>query len=601
MTIGPLLIRTLVPAEAEAQPCPDPRKPWVIATAALASVAVLVDMPVVTMALSGLRAEHGLSFAMAQWLLLLSGLATAALILPSRRLGALYGHWRMLGTGLLVSALGACAAGLSPRIDLLLLARFVQGCGGAVVLPASAALIAVNFSTTERAGAFKAWTLSVGIGAIAATILAGAGIFFGGWRMAFLLPAAAFLLTWAILRLRVPIDFPDLIDRPLDLTGACILLASGGLILFGLTLAGIGIGLPVVAMLIGSGVVGLCLFGFWETGPAAAPMLALSRVSSSGFGLATGSASLAEIGAAGAVFLLPITIMDGGGRSVLVAGLGLGCYLAGQGASRFLAERMHRRFEAPLAVAAGCGAGALALVLLALAVLADVVWLGVLPSMLVLGCATGSASTFALAEARRHVRAAATSDTQTLAIRFAILLAIAGIGAIAALAYRDLIGGLAPAISASPAGADFAAPVADADGFLAQRMTGVRLAFVRATVVCAFVCGIAGLIALLLPRPAAQPARAAGPSQSPIRTLVHSAAAITSEPPSEPKTETRLKPRRQQGVRRVDPPPRKPRMPEQPPGKQTDEFPSPRSRPPVRRIAPPTLHVPSAKRPPRRT
>ncbi|MDQ0316819.1 MFS transporter [Amorphus orientalis] len=598
MTIGPLLIRTLVPADAEAQPCPPARKPWVIATAALAAATALIDLPVVTMALGGLRAEFGASFAMAQWLLLLAGLATAALILPSRRLGTLHGHWHVLGAGLLVSALGGCIAGLSPRLDLLFFGRLTQGVAAAVVLPASAALIAVNFAPGERPGAFRTWTLTSGIGAVLATLAAGAAILAFGWRAAFLLPAALSLATWALLRLRVPIDFPDLVQKPLDLAGAAILFASGGLILVAITLAGIGFGLPVVAMLAGSGLVGLCLFGFWETGPAAEPMLALSRLRSPGFGLATGAAALAEIGAAGTVFLLPIALMEGSGRSALAAALGLGCYLAGQGASGVLAGRLQRRMAPPLAAALGSGLGAAALVLLALSVLADLFWLGVLPATLLLGLTAGAASTILLAEARRHGRASTTGDMQTVAIRFAILIAIAASGTIAALAYRDLIGTLAPALSASPAGADFAAPSAEAAGFLSQRMTGVRLAFVRAATVGAFVTGIAGLGALVLSRAGPAPPAPAAPKRNRHGPRTRRPAPWQERPASPAPEATPAKPKR--GARRVEPPSSEPSRRVGAEKPRSEEPPPVPPRRGARRIAPPKLHQPSGPRPPRR-
>jgi MFS family permease len=103
---------------------------WVLAVAVLGEAMILLEATVVNVALPTIGRDLGAGVAGLQWTLNGYVLTLAALVLVGGSLSDTYGRRRIfiLGVVVFVAASALCAA--APTIELLVVARFVQGIGG---------------------------------------------------------------------------------------------------------------------------------------------------------------------------------------------------------------------------------------------------------------------------------------------------------------------------------------------------------------------------------------------------------------------------------------------------------------------------------------
>src|SRR5438270_5211996 len=158
-----------------------------------------VDATVVNIALPALGLDLHAGFDGLQWTINGYTLTLAALILLGGSLGDRFGRRRIFIIGTVWFALASALCALAPSIEMLVVARALEGIGGALLTPGSLALIQASFVEQDRGKAIGTWS---GFGGIAAAI----GPFIGGylvagprWRWVFLinLPLAAAVIAIA--------------------------------------------------------------------------------------------------------------------------------------------------------------------------------------------------------------------------------------------------------------------------------------------------------------------------------------------------------------------------------------------------------------------
>ena len=129
-------------------------------------------------------------------------LSLSSLLILAGAVGDHYGRRRMFAIGLIGFTLTSVLCGIAPTMELLILARFLQGAAGALLVPGSLSIITATFPDGEPRGR------ALGIWAGATTLVTLAGPLVGGflvdtisWRAAFLInvPLGAVAL-WATLR-----------------------------------------------------------------------------------------------------------------------------------------------------------------------------------------------------------------------------------------------------------------------------------------------------------------------------------------------------------------------------------------------------------------
>ena len=204
------------------------RKKGALVAAILGSAVVAVDATVVNVALPTIADELGGGLAGQQWVANAYLLTLASLILVSGSLADIYGERRMFTLGVAGFGAASLLCALAPSVELLVVARALQGVSGALLTPASLAIIVAVFPESERGAAIGSWTAWGGIGYLAGPLIGGQIVDSVSWRWVFAINVPLVLLTLVMARRYVP-QARDLGEqRPrLDVTGA--LLCAAGL------------------------------------------------------------------------------------------------------------------------------------------------------------------------------------------------------------------------------------------------------------------------------------------------------------------------------------------------------------------------------------
>jgi EmrB/QacA subfamily drug resistance transporter len=206
----------------------DNRNRWLaLFVLCLGDLMIVLDVTIVGVALPSIREDLGFSETSLAWVVNAYLLTFGGFLLLGGRLGDLFGHRRLFLAGIVLFTLASAACGLADSQELLIVARAVQGLGGAVVSAVALSLMMTLF--TEPADRAKA----MGIFGFVASGGGSIGVLLGGlitnaldWHWIFLVnvPVGALVL---VLTLRlVPGQRLEGADRRLDVAGAFTVTAS---------------------------------------------------------------------------------------------------------------------------------------------------------------------------------------------------------------------------------------------------------------------------------------------------------------------------------------------------------------------------------------
>jgi EmrB/QacA subfamily drug resistance transporter len=202
------------------------RKWRVLIVVCVAVFMLLLDITVVNVALPNIEKELHTSFTDLQWVVDAYALTLAATMLNAGSLGDLLGRKRVFLTaiGLFTIASALCGAAQSPL--WLILARGVQGIGGAGMFAVSLAIISQEFFGRERGTAFGIWGATVGAAVAIGPLVGGALTTYVGWRWIFFVNAPIGIACVAV-GMRVLHETRDEKAGSFDVAG--LLTLTGGL------------------------------------------------------------------------------------------------------------------------------------------------------------------------------------------------------------------------------------------------------------------------------------------------------------------------------------------------------------------------------------
>ena len=177
---------------------------WTLSAVCLGTFMLLLDITIVNVALPDIQKELGSSFSDLQWVVDAYALTLAATLLTSGSLADLFGRRLMYLIGVSAFTVASLLCGISTGTLFLVIARGVQGVGGAIMFAVSLALLADAFRGKDRGIAFGVWGAVTGLAVAVGPVVGGALTSGLSWRWIFFvnLPIGAAVLVITFTRLQ---------------------------------------------------------------------------------------------------------------------------------------------------------------------------------------------------------------------------------------------------------------------------------------------------------------------------------------------------------------------------------------------------------------
>jgi EmrB/QacA subfamily drug resistance transporter len=214
------------------------RRVGTLVATVLGSAIVFLDGTVVNVALETIGRElpatlvgrfEGLTYVNSGYLAILS-----ALLVLAGALNDYYGRRRMFRIGLAGFGAASVACGLAPTMEVLIVARLVQGAFGALLVPGSLSIITATFQGEERGRSIGLWAAGTSATVVIGPFLGGFLVQAISWRAAFLINVPLVLL--ALYATRAVLESRDTeSDGRFDWLGAAVIAVGVGGLAFGAT------------------------------------------------------------------------------------------------------------------------------------------------------------------------------------------------------------------------------------------------------------------------------------------------------------------------------------------------------------------------------
>jgi EmrB/QacA subfamily drug resistance transporter len=289
----------------------------------LGTAVVFLDGTVVNVALPAISDDLGTGLAEQQWIVEAYLLTLGSLLLVGGSLGDLLGRRKIFTVGLVGFGVTSLLCAAAPSPEVLIAMRALQGAAGALLVPASLALITSVFPPAERGAAIGTWTAWAGIAMVAGPFGGGLLVDNASWRWIFAINLPFVLATIAILRSAVPESVDEQSPHQIDYLGALLVaLGLAGPVFALIEQPTYGFGDPLVWVPLVAGVVLLVLFVLQER-RCDHPMLPLVIFRSRNFAVGNVTTLLVYAGLGGATFFVAIYLQQVAGYSAVEAGLTL--------------------------------------------------------------------------------------------------------------------------------------------------------------------------------------------------------------------------------------------------------------------------------------
>ena len=342
---------------------------------ALAVSLIIMDATVVNVALPVIIGDLKLSASDAEWINSIYSLVFAALLITLGRVGDLHGRKKLLVVGIIAFGIASVLASFSTSGVTLIFARFLQGVGGAMVLPATLSTVNALFKGKERGIAFAIWGSTIGGMAAVGPVVGGWLTTVSSWHWAFLINIPIVIIVLIGASLFIPETKDPHVDKAADFAGIFLSIVGLSLIVFGL-IEGIRFGwittlekfsagpfiwswsVSPVAIAFVVGFATMAIFVRTEKARAVAGkpiLLDLDLLKIKSFRYGSIAALVVALGEFGMLFSLPLFLQGGLGYSalrtgVLILALAMGTFLISGGTPQ-LSARMGGRAVVRLGLA----------------------------------------------------------------------------------------------------------------------------------------------------------------------------------------------------------------------------------------------------------
>lgn len=317
----------------------------------LAISLVIIDGTIVNTIFPEIIGELRLTSTEVQWVQESYVLVFASTLLVWGSLADRFGRRLLLLIGIVIFVAASVWAGSADSANSLILARVIQGFGGAMVLPTTLSIVNATFQGKERGIAFAVWGSTIGGMVAVGPVLGGWLATDFTWRWAFLINVPLGVLIIAGLVLYVAESKSPGAKQRIDWVGALLSIALFGPLVFGLiegrvygwwlvnpknsfqvgNLVWPAEGLSVIPVSLAIALIAAVAFVWWErhrerNNQSVLLDLRLYRIAS--FRNGTVAALIISMGEFGLIFAIPLWLQNVIGMTPIGAGLVL-LFLAG--------------------------------------------------------------------------------------------------------------------------------------------------------------------------------------------------------------------------------------------------------------------------------
>jgi MFS family permease len=422
-------------------PLDEPSRDRLTATLALLAFAMLIvslDQYIVVVALPEIGRALDYSPQTLQSVISAYAVASAGFLLLGGRASDLLGRRRVLVAGLALYAGGSLAGGLAPTSEVLLVARAIQGLGGALVFPATLAVINTTFAEgRERNRAVAVWGGAGAAGLVIGVLLGGVLTQALGWEAVFFVNVPLVGITLALAFALIPADREREAGRRFDLPGALTATTGITLLVFALVQGPtLGWGSPAILASGALAVLSLSAFVAIERrgrDPLVPPRLIANR----NLRTATGVAFLFWATFGSVLYFLTLYFQEVRGYDALETGIGFLLPTAVVVGGSALAGRVVTRCGLRFTLIAALAVGALGALALGLTISAEGSYASLVPGLVLISIGDGVVFTtmfiaagVGVADREQGVASgiASTSTSIGAAVGLALLVLVAAAG-----------------------------------------------------------------------------------------------------------------------------------------------------------------------------
>jgi len=184
------------------------RKWWTLVAVCTATFMLLLDITIVNVALPAIQRALDASFSDLQWVVDAYALGLATCVLTAGALADLFGRKRLFVIGVILFTIASALCGVANDALFLIVARGVQGIGGAIMFATALALLSQEFHGKERGTAFGLWGATIGAAVAIGPLAGGVLTSWLSWRWIFLvnIPIGAAAVVLSVRQLRESSD-----------------------------------------------------------------------------------------------------------------------------------------------------------------------------------------------------------------------------------------------------------------------------------------------------------------------------------------------------------------------------------------------------------
>ncbi len=254
----------------------DPKRWQALTLVCVAFFMTILDVSIVNVALPSIARDLSFSETGLQWVVTAYAITFGGFLLLGGRACDLLGRRRMFMIGLALFSVASLLCGLATEPWMLVSSRALQGIGGAIISPATLAIITTTFDEgSERNKALGIWGAMGGSGAAAGVLFGGLLTRYAGWEWVFFVNVPVGVLVLLLTRSIVRESRAEGVSRTFDAPGAVSVTAGLALLVYAISKApdsGWGSGSTILLLL--ASVALLAFFVLWEA-RAKAPLMPL--------------------------------------------------------------------------------------------------------------------------------------------------------------------------------------------------------------------------------------------------------------------------------------------------------------------------------------